>query len=173
MRLFHVSEEEDILVFNPRIPTRCDLDQSVGLVWAINECCLPNFLTPRDCPRVTYYSGDCATKEDKLKYFSSSTTSHTIVIESKWFELMSKTTLYVYEFNSLDFELQDEVAGYYVAKQSQIPKAKYKLDHLFQELFSRQIEVRIVDNLWDICDEIKHSSLNWSMCRMGNAQPRE
>lgn len=34
MRLFHVSEEDDISVFVPRIPTRKDLDQSRGLVWA-------------------------------------------------------------------------------------------------------------------------------------------
>ena len=39
MRLFHVSEESDIKVFEPRIPTREDLDQNKGLVWAINETC--------------------------------------------------------------------------------------------------------------------------------------
>lgn len=50
MRLFHVSEESDISEFSPRIPSRTDLDQSVGLVWAINEECLPNYLTPRGCP---------------------------------------------------------------------------------------------------------------------------
>lgn len=55
MRLFHVSEESDIREFIPRIPDRDDLDKNVGLVWAINEKRLPNFLTPRNCPRVTYY----------------------------------------------------------------------------------------------------------------------
>ena len=34
MRLFHVSEESGIRVFEPRIPLRKDLDQTVGLVWA-------------------------------------------------------------------------------------------------------------------------------------------
>ena len=48
MRLFHVSEESGIRVFEPRIPLRKDLDQTVGLVWAIDEKRLPNFLTPRD-----------------------------------------------------------------------------------------------------------------------------
>lgn len=32
MRLFHVSEESGIRVFEPRIPLRKDLDQTVGLV---------------------------------------------------------------------------------------------------------------------------------------------
>lgn len=53
MRLFHVSEESNIEFFNPSIPTRTDLDNYIGFVWAINENCLPNFLTPRNCPRVS------------------------------------------------------------------------------------------------------------------------
>lgn len=30
MRLFHVSEEPDIRVFEPRIPVRDDMDKSIG-----------------------------------------------------------------------------------------------------------------------------------------------
>lgn len=40
---------------------------------------------------------------------------------------MRNTTLYLYEFDIDDFELQDDVAGYYVAKTTQIPKAKYRV----------------------------------------------
>ncbi len=58
MRLFHVSEEGNIDIFNPRIPEREDLDKRVGLVWAIDEKHLANFLTPRNCPRVTYHMGE-------------------------------------------------------------------------------------------------------------------
>ena len=57
MRLFHVSEESNIEVFYPRSPKRNDLDKTVSLVWAIDEERLPNFLTPRDCPRVAYHIG--------------------------------------------------------------------------------------------------------------------
>ncbi|MCL2753890.1 MAG: hypothetical protein FWE44_07065, partial [Defluviitaleaceae bacterium] len=57
LRLFHVSEEADIAKFSPRKPSR-DVGKDVGLVWSINEKCLPNFLTPRDCPRVTYHAGE-------------------------------------------------------------------------------------------------------------------
>ncbi|MGE7948564.1 DUF6886 family protein [Lysinibacillus sp. NPDC093688] len=42
MRIFHVSEESDITVFHPRLPDRLDLDPEKGLVWAINDTCLPN-----------------------------------------------------------------------------------------------------------------------------------
>ena len=71
MRLFHVSEEENIEIFNPRLPYREDLDKTKGLVWAINEECLPNFLTPRNCPRVTYHCSEDTTEADKEKYLSS------------------------------------------------------------------------------------------------------
>lgn len=172
MRLFHVSEEENIQIFEPRLPSRNDLDKNIGLVWAIDESRLPNFLTPRDCPRVTYHIGKKTTESDKKKFFTSSTVSHTLIIESKWLEKMKNTILFLYEFNVEDFILQDDVAGYYVATTAQIPKAKYKLNDLFSELLKCNIEIRIIDNLWDIADEVKQSSLNWSLCRMGYAQPR-
>lgn len=71
MRLFHVSEESGIRVFEPRIPLRKVLDQTVGLVWAIDEKRLPNLLTPRNCPRVTYHVGENTTEEDRKRFFSS------------------------------------------------------------------------------------------------------
>lgn len=171
MRLFHVSEESNIEIFNPRKPERDDLDKSVGLVWAITEDCLPNFLTPRNCPRVTYHIGKNTVTSDIEKYISSSSSSHVIVIENSWFDIMKNTTLYLYEFDPEHFELQDEVAGYYVSKIPQRPKSKLIVNDLFHELFSRNVELRIVDNLWDICNKIKGSSFHWSMCRMGFASP--
>lgn len=172
MRLFHISEEPEIQVFEPRLPKRRDLNQEVGLVWAIDEARLPNFLTPRDCPRVTYHVGGFTTEYDKERFFSSSSMTHAIVIESKWFHAMKNTSLYLYEFDPKDFVLQDEVAGYYVATVSQYPIAKYVLTDLFTELIKRNVEIRITDHLWDIADEVKKSTLNWSLCRMGNATPR-
>ena len=41
MRLYHVSEDPDILVFHPRLPKRDDLDPATGLVWALDEERLP------------------------------------------------------------------------------------------------------------------------------------
>lgn len=172
IRLFHISEESDIQEFVPRTPDRNDLDKNIKLVWAIDEQRLPNFLTPRNCPRVTYHIGERTNEIDKKKFFTSSTATHAIVIESKWFEIMKSTVLHIYEFNTEDFVLQDNTAGYYVAKTKQIPKAEYEVRDLFAELIKRKVEIRIVDNLWGIADEIEKSTLNWSFCRMAFAQPR-
>lgn len=170
MRLFHVSEEPDIQVFYPRLPTRTDLNQNVGLVWAIDEKRLPNFLTPRECPRVTYYTCEQTSDSDKIKFFSSKNISHAIVIENSWFHIMKNTTLYLYEFNPNDFVLQDAVAGYYVATKTQYPIRKYVLTDLFEELFKRNVEVRITDNLSEIAEQVKSSTLKWSLCKMQNCR---
>lgn len=172
MRLFHVSEESDIAVFEPRAPERNDLDKSIALVWAIDERRLPNFLTPRNCPRVTYHEAPTSSPQDIERYFSSKTVRHTVVIEQQWFEVMQHTALYLYEFDTNAFELQDEAAGYYVSKMTQTPVEKYVVEDLFAALFERNVELRIVDCLWDIADEITKTSLNWSLCRMKYARPR-
>ncbi|GGA28979.1 GyrI-like domain-containing protein [Psychrobacillus lasiicapitis] len=173
MRLFHVSEESNIEFFEPRIPTRTDLDQTKGLVWAINEECLPNFLTPRNCPRVCYHVGPNTSEADKRTYFSSKSCPYVVAIEHKWFEVMQNTTLYLYEFNTLEFTLLDENAGYFISDKKQIPINKIKIDNLFTALFKRNIELRLVDSLWDLHEKIQKTTLNWSMCRMGFAQKME
>ena len=172
MKLFHVSEESDIAEFVPRTPLRDDMDKSKGLVWALNERCLPNFLTPRDCPRVAYHINEQTTPEDIAKFFSSAS-HHVVAIEHDWYERMAKTTLYLYEFDPQNFCLQDRQAGYYVSEQVEKPISVTKITNLFEELFKRGVEVRILDNLWDFGEKVQQSTLNWSLCRMRNAVPRE
>ena len=172
MRLFHVSEKGNIDVFYPRIPEREDFDKSVGLVWSIDEKHLPNFLTPRDCPRITYHIGEDTSEHDKEVFFTSPDIQHVIIIESSWFQTMKNTHLYLYEFDPLGFELQDDIAGYYISTEAQKPIAKYTVNDLFEALLERNVELRIIKNLWDISDKIKSTTLNWSICRMRNAQKR-
>lgn len=83
---------------------------------------------------------------------------------------MKNTTLYLYEFNPTDFVLQDAVAGYYVATETQYPIKKDALTDLFEELFKRNVEVRITDNLPEIAEQVKSSTLKWSLCKMQNCR---
>ena len=171
MRLFHVSEESDIARFVPRIPLRDDLDKSKGLVWAINERCLPNFFTPRECPRVTFHVGEGTTEEDIERFFSSSC-RWCVAIEHAWVERMRGTTLHLYEFNPANFVLQDACAGNYVSEKIETPIGKTRIDDLFGALFARGIEVRLINNLWILRDAVVNSTLEFSICDMWNAQPR-
>lgn len=84
---------------------------------------------------------------------------------------MQNTTLYLYEFDASRFRLLDENAGYFISETKQIPINKIEVSNLFAEHFRRNVEMRLVNNLWDIYYEILETTLNWSMCRMGFAQP--
>ena len=174
MRLFHVSEEPDIVEFVPRLRSKYrNEDMEKGLVWALNERCLPNFLTPRDCPRVTYHARENTTGDDILKFFSSSS-RHCVAVEHAWYERMAKARLFLYEFEPTNFYQQgpDDAAGYYVSEETEQYISVTKIDDLFGELFKRNIEVRILNNLWQLGEAVKESTLNWSLCRMINAQPK-
>lgn len=170
MRLFHVSEEPNITQFVPRIPLRDDLDKSKGLVWALNDHMLTNFLTPRKCPRVTCHAIDTTTPEDMVRFFSTAR-RHCVAIEHAWFRRMLTTTLYLYEFDPANFYRQDG-CGYYVSERTETPVGKTRIDDLFGELFQRGIEVRLIDNLWALRDAVIESTVNFSICDMANAQPR-
>lgn len=168
MRLFHVSEEPNIDKFIPRIPYREDMDKSKGLVWALTEPAIPNFLTPRDCPRVGYRVNDDTTKEDVSKFFTSSS-RHCVAIEYDWHVKMLETTLFIYEFDITNFY---PGGGFYVSEQTEVPISVTKYEDLYDELFKRNVEVRILNNLWELGEAIQKSSLTWSLCRMANAKPK-
>lgn len=61
------------------------------------------------------------------------------------------------------------MAGYYVSTISQVPIARHICTDLFDALFSRGVEVRLLDQLWDLASAVQQSSLGWSLCRMKNA----
>ena len=172
MRLFHVSEDPNVDIFHPRLPRRSDMDPNVGLVWSLTEPALPNWLFPRDCPRVGYRICDNVTPEDKEKFFVSGA-SHVVTIEQDWHERQKNATLYVYEFDPANFYF-DEVASFYVSQQSETPIDMVTHTDLYAELFRRGAEVRLVDNLWLLRDAVFASSLtSWSFCKMANAKDRQ
>ena len=150
MRLFHVSEEADIRRFEPRRPTRVDLDPETGLVWAIDEKHLPNFLAPRDCPRVAYSVREDTTTEDRERFFTSKNATHALILEHGWLNALRSTTLYLYEFDPAGFILQDSAAGYYIATTTQVPSRRIVVDDIPAELARLEVELSFTDSLWYI-----------------------
>lgn len=172
MRLFHISEESSIEIFKPRIPKRSDLNQSCGLVWAIEERCLANFLTPRDCPRVAYHANPDADPQELARFFSSPASPYVVAIEHGWVRRMREAALHLYEFNPSGFTLQDKTAGYHTSTDPQIPIGHTVIDNVFEALAARNVELRILPELWPLADAVRLSGLYWSLCRMSNALPR-
>jgi len=81
-RLFHVSEQANIGVFEPRPSPSYFKEIQADVVFAISEALLPNYLLPRDCPCVTYYAGRHTTQHDRDTFLG--TENHIICVPVEW-----------------------------------------------------------------------------------------
>lgn len=169
-RLFHVSEEAGIQIFEPR-PSPSFFKAITGdVVFAIDGKLLHNYLLPRDCPRVTYYATPATTDADKEKFIGFSNADHIITIESDWYQRLKETILYCYEFPSDGFIVIDECAGYYVSYQPVVPLSVTPVDDIISMLLSLNVELRFTPSLIQLADAVSTSSLNFSNIRMRNAK---
>jgi hypothetical protein len=165
--LFHVSEESGIERFEPR-PSEYTSDP---VVWAINADRLPNYLVPRDCPRVTYYAGRETSPADVERFLGSSPA--VVAVESGWLDRLRSCRLYCYHIPPEGFECLDECAGYFVSRTAVEPVAVETFEDLAGELLKRGVELRSVPDLWPLRDAVVASTLQFSVIRMRNALPKE
>jgi hypothetical protein len=164
--LFHISEESGIERFEPRASQYTN----EFVVWAIDRDRLPNYLVPRDCPRVTYYAGPETTPDDVERFLGSS--SAVVAVESCWMDRLRSCRLYCYHMPAESFECIDKGAGYFVSRVSVEPVHVEIFDDPIAELLRRGVELRFVPNLWLLKDAVVASSLQFSLIRMRNALPR-
>jgi hypothetical protein len=139
------------------------------VVWAIDEPHLPNYLLPRNCPRVTFGIGPETSAADRERFGVGGAT-RVVVIEAAWLHRVMACTLFLYEMPEEGFELLDASAGYFVRYEPAAPKAIRRVDNLPQEITDRGAELRVVRRLWELHDAVARSSLEFSMIRMLNAQ---
>ena len=171
MRLFHVSEEPGIERFQPRAhPTHPHLDPGV---WAVDEEHLRNYLLPRDCPRVTFYALQTTSLSDIETYLDGDPLKAVVSVEEGWLERIEGATLYLYEMPAATFEVYDEGAGHFRSEAPIVPQDVLEVKDLPQMIIGRGAEFRPLPLLWPLFDLIVPSTLQFSMIRMRNANPRE
>ena len=169
-RLFHISEEPGIHLFEPR-PSPSHFEGINGdVVFAIEDNLLHNYLLPRDCPRVTWYAGAKTTGADKELFMGNSAANYTVVVESGWDRRIKETTLYCYEFPAEAFILIDECAGYYISYHPVMPISVTPVTDIMAELLKRNVELRFTPSLIQLADAVSKSTLNFSLIRMRNAK---
>jgi hypothetical protein len=171
-RLFHVSEEGQIGLFRPRPVPDAAKDAAELAVWAIDQEHLPNYLLPRDCPRVTFRAAPTSSADDVERFFDHTQTRRMIVVEQGWLNRILTTSLHVYEMPVSPFRLVDVSAGYYIAQEPVIPLSVREVKNSLPEIAGNGYELRLVPNLWPIHDGIMRSTLDYSIIRMRNALPR-
>jgi hypothetical protein len=158
--VFHVSEEPGITVFAPR---------PGDVVWAISEARLGNYLLPRDCPRVTFYALTTTTAVDRARFLGDAPA--VVAIESVWLSRCESTPLTLYEFDAQPFQMKDAIAGYYTTHETVYPVATRCVERPLQVLRGRGVDVRVLDCLWQLREDVATSSLGFSIIRMRNAAP--
>jgi hypothetical protein len=171
LKLFHTSEEAGITLFSPR-PSPSHFPGIRGdVVFAISERLLHNYLLPRDCPRVTYYTNADSSSSDMAKFMGQTSADYIIAVETRWYPAIVRTRLYCYEFPVEGFRLLDDNAGYYISYEQVAPLSVREINDIPAELFRRNIELRFMPDLWKLADAVKQSSLSYSIIRIRNAIP--
>ena len=164
--VYHVSEEPNIEVFEPR------RIESAGepLVWAIDDARLRNYLMPRECPRVTFYAGPRTSAGDRERFLGSSPA--VVAIEAAWFQRLQSCRLFCYHLPADDFTTYDETAGYLVCRIPVKPSSVERIDDAVAAILQRGVELRILPSLWPLRDAVVESTLEFSVIRWRNASPR-
>ena len=169
MRLYHISDEAAIEVFQPRPSENPAIPGNV--VWAMDAEHLPNYLFPRDCPRVTFRACENTSVEDIDRLLGGTSARVVIAVETAWLRTIRDTRLYVYEFLPEGFALADEIAGYYVSRAPVVPVCEREVGDLLSKITSHDVELRVMPSLWKLREAVIHSTLAYSIIRMRNAQP--
>ena len=173
-RLFHISDDSAIEVFEPR-PVLVPSERPPGmewlngpLVWAVSEERLATYLFPRDCPRILVWPTPKTTDDDRAAWFGDRECRMIAHIEWAWFDRMHAAVLYRYEFAREAFEPLD--GGWMaVSRRAEVPIAKHVYDDLFVALAEQAVELRVMRRLTPL-RRVWDTSLHASGIRLRNAQ---
>ncbi|MEJ2130592.1 MAG: hypothetical protein P8Y95_02980 [Gammaproteobacteria bacterium] len=167
-RIFHVSEESGIELFEPRVAR-----DGMAYVWTVGESRLQNYMFPRDCPRVTFYASEDTSEYDQARLLGNTGARFVLAIEQSWLPAMLDTALYVYEFDPEGFEqyLPASGAGYYVSEKPERPIACREVRTPIAALMDFDVELRVMPSLWQLREAVIHSSVGFSIIRFRNAAP--
>lgn len=168
--LFHVSETAGIRRFEPRPPPSPDAGVAGDVVWAVAESHLVNFLTPRECPRITFRAGAKTSLADRARFLAGA--ERVVAFEAAWLPKVRACELQIYEMPPEPFQIALPEAGFWVAREAVEPLVIRAQGDLLTALGEAGAEVRILKDFWPLCDAVAESSLEFSILRKRNARPR-
>ena len=165
-KLFHVSEGGPFTTMLPRPAPSGSAHDGQEVVWAVDDVHLPNYLVPRDCPRVCWattcgYSASLASPAPRV-----------IAIEYDWLPRLVEARLQVHELDPTGFTEVDAVAGYWVNPNDVQVRAVRRVDDCVAALAEAGIELRLTGALWWYADAVVETCTEFSIIRMHNAAPR-
>lgn len=168
MTLWHVSGEAHIARFVPRVAATQDTAEA--LVWAIDDAHVPAYWFPRDVPRGTWWADAHTTPEDAARFIGGARRVH--AIQREWLDELRAGRVYAYRLPTDTFEPYDDVAGYYVSRETVVPLETVELADLPALHAEHGIELRVVDDLQALWDEVVASTVAYSGIRLPNLARR-
>ncbi len=133
------------------------------LVWAIDAVHLPNYLLPRECPRVCWATASGATG------LLGSPSGRVIVVEQAWLKGLRKAGLTMHQVEPDGFSCVDASAGYWVSDGEAQVRRVQMIDDCVAALAEREVELRVVPSLAPYVDAVEHGGVEFSVIRMRNA----
>jgi hypothetical protein len=164
-RLFHVPDGEAVMTMSRRPSPAGTEHEGREWVWAVDEAHLPNYLLPRDCPRVCWR----AVKDHAIL---GSPADRVVAIHHRWVEALTGAGLVVHVLDPTDFTVLDSTAGYWVSEHDVHVLTVCRVDDCFAALAEHDVELRIVHDLWCCVDAVASATEEFSAIRMRNATPR-
>lgn len=168
MKLLHLSEEEKIEKFIPRTSKKMwDYEK---YVWAISEDKVHNYLFPRACPRICTGNKKIEALADWVNIEKVKDKKAIIFVPKQWELKIKDSVLYQYEFAPANFSIIDEIAGYYVSKQSEIPVQKTILKDCPSLLKKMNVALifKETQELKEICQKVIESMQEFSIIKWNN-----
>src|SRR4051812_27429179 len=117
-------------------------------VWAVDEVHLPNYLLPRQCPRVCW-----ATRSESAALLASPA-GRVIAVEHGWMSELTQATLHVHELDPSGFTLLDAAAGYWINEGDVPVHEVQRIDDCLAALAERAVELRATTSLWPYADAV-------------------
>jgi len=169
-RLFHVSEDMAIARFDPRPVPSPDSGVTGDAVWAVAESHLPNYLLPRDCPRICFRAGPETTADDRERFLGGA--SRVVAFEATWLERVRAARLALYAMPEATFAEALAEAGYWISRAAVTPASVTIIEDAIDALIAAEAEVRVLQDFWPLRDAVIGSSLQFSIIRTRSARPR-
>ena len=166
-RLFHVSDEGPFTSMSPRPSPAGTPYEGRELVWAVDETHLPNYLLPRQCPRV------CWATPHAPHALLGSPAARVIAVEHRWATRLRHAGLNVHLLDPRSFTLLDATAGYWISEHVARVQDVRRVEDCFTALAELDVELRLTTSLWPYADAVLAEAAEFSAIRIRNARPRE
>jgi hypothetical protein len=168
--LWHISEDDSILRFEPRANPAHDSQEA--LVWAIDSAHAPAYWFPRECPRATYWAVAKTSDEDVERLLLGDRSLRVHLVQADWLEAVRSTRVVAYRLPSETFEQYGRAAGHWVSRQPVEPLEMVELGNLLEKHAEASIELRIVPKLLPIWQHVIASTVEFSGIRLRNLDPQ-